>query len=47
MQDGYHTDEQKRSRDLNAKKLSIMFPKYCKNFFNNLVTGDETLVYIF
>lgn len=41
------TDEQKRTRVANAKKLLKMYPKYNKKAFDNFVTGDETWVYYF
>ena len=41
------TDEQKRQRVKVAKKLLQMFPKYDKKQFDNVVTGDETLVHYF
>ena len=40
-------DEQKRQRVKVAKKLLQMFPKYDKNQFSNVVTGDETWVHYF
>ena len=49
MQDGYHhllTDEKKKTRVTMAKNLK-MYPKYSKNAFDNIVTGDETWVYYF
>ena len=41
------TDEQKRQRVKVAKKLLQMFPKYDKEQFANVVTGDETWVHYF
>ena len=41
------TDEQKRSRALNAKKLYKNVPKYSKKSFNDLVTVDKIWVYYF
>ena len=41
------SDEQKRVRVENAKKLLKLYPKYTKKTFDNLVTGDETWVYYF
>ena len=41
------TDEQKKQQVKVAKKLLQMFPKYDKNQFANVVTGDETRVHYF
>ena len=41
------TDEQKRQRVKEAKKLLQMFPKYDKKQFANVVTDDETWVHYF
>jgi hypothetical protein len=40
-------DDQKRSRVDKTKSLLKKYPKYSKKAFDNLVTGDETLVCIF
>ena len=50
MQDGYPhllTCEQKKTRVTMAKKLLKMYLKYSKKTFDNIVTGDETMVYYF
>ena len=41
------TDEQKRQHVKVARKLLQMFPKYDKQQFANVVTGDETWVHYF
>ena len=41
------TDEEKRQRVKEAKKLLQMFPKYDKKQFANVVTDDETCVHYF
>ena len=41
------TDEQKKTRVTEAKKLLKMYPKYSKKAFDNIVPVDETWVYYF
>ena len=41
------TDEYKRQREITARELLKLYPKYDKNVFTTFVTGDEKRVHIF